>query len=130
MMMCKGGEGSGLEVVSNREGTNATFHFKRSQNKGLDNIPHGTCAWMDRPISADEPTKLFMKFPGVITSIHAIWQGHGEHSLQYKLLGGGRHDDREALQQLITAYRNAGTFYVHAYTDRATGVLRITKFGR
>lgn len=130
LMMCKGGAGASLKIISNRDGTNATFFFARSRNKGLDNIAPGTCAWMDRPVNSGEPTEIFMHFPGVLTSVQARYERPGQHSVQYELLGGGRSSDRENLQLLINAYRGAGTFYVHAYSDRANGVLRITKFGR
>ena len=130
LMMCKGGAGSSLKIISNRDGTNATFYFARSRNKGLDNIAPGTCAWMDRPVNSSEPTEIFMHFPGVLTSVRARYERPGQHELQYELLGGGRRTDRENLQLLINAYRGASTFYVHAYTDRANGVLRITQFGR
>jgi hypothetical protein len=130
LMMCKGGTGSSLKIISNRDGTNATFFFARSRNKGLDNIAPGTCAWMDRPVSSGEPTEIFMQFPGVLTSVQARYERPGQHAVQYELLGGGRRSDRENLRLLINAYRGAGTFYVHAYSDRANGVLRITKFGR
>ena len=116
-MLCRGAGNSALTVTSNRTGTVLTFTFDRSSRV------EGSCAWQDRRVSADEPNRLSITYPGVVTSITLLKRTSGEMGFKYELLGGGKTADREHLDRVIKAFRDGNVFGVQAYNDRATGYL-------
>lgn len=124
-MKCRGAGNSALTVTSNKSGTILTFIFDRSAHRGLE----GSCGWQDRNVANDEPNRLSMRFPKVITSVTLAKRTNGEMGFKYQLLGGGKNIDRAHLEKVIRAFRDGNTFVVQAYFDRSTGYLIVTKFG-
>ena len=124
-MKCRGAGNSALTVTSNKSGTILTFIFDRSAYRGLE----GSCGWQDRNVANDEPNRLSMRFPKVITSVTLAKRTNGEMGFKHQLLGGGTKIDRANLEKVIRAFRDGNTFVVQAYSDRSTGYLIVTNFG-
>lgn len=63
-MVCAGGPSNVVNVIPGRSAVEVEISFTRapkSWKESNGSIPPGSCTWLDRPISANEPTRFRMR---------------------------------------------------------------------
>ena len=63
-MVCAGGSANTVSVIPGRSAVEIEINFRRAPKAWKDSngsIPAGTCTWVDRPMSAGEPTRFRMR---------------------------------------------------------------------
>ncbi len=77
-LVCRGGGGMTLVVRDEGEGPQFIARFARAP-RGASAAPPsaGECAWQDRPVSSDEPDRLFFLFYGA--RFETIFSGGNAH---------------------------------------------------
>ena len=119
-MVCKGGGNMGAELRTSAKFIAITFE-KSPQAASRQEPAPGTCAWVDRPLSPQEPVMLglaFQKPPdNFIIRKENITVLFDDQSFQ----------DRN-LKYLVDAIYNGRLFYVRCYND-ANHICRITQIG-
>jgi len=120
-MVCKGGGNMGAELRQSAKFIAITFQKSPQAAAGGQALAPGTCAWVDRPISPQEPIMLgfvFEKLPE-----HFII-----HQQNITILFNDLSIPDQNLRYLLDAIYNGKLFYVRCYNE-ANHIFRITHIG-
>lgn len=128
-LRCRGGESMGMTFASNGFGFALTFAIAHAGSQDAQGFAPGQCAWQDRPLNPDEPSRLsFVHGTRARSNLDAISSSDPT--------GGFRastdlYADRERIKDvnaLTQAIRDGAHFTLEAYSK--DGALVITKVHR
>ena len=117
-MVCRGG-GSMQANVFNAKYATTRIYFNKART-GANSRPPGTgeCAWLDRPINADEPDSLsFVENSNPVTQI--IVNASGTQI---------RWNERAKITDILKKIQRGEIFNVHAANSRR-GFFKVTRLG-
>lgn len=109
--------GSGMQIYQRQTTNSLHVNFKRGAQASVDGLDAGTCAWLDRGVSTNEPNTTC---DDNINDVH--WGFNTGSNQLYTMYS--RNDQAPYLNQ---AFRNQ-VFYLQVYNDGA-GCLVVTGSG-
>ena len=125
-MMCKGGgiTRAQIDAVASPPGLKATLIITKSSRPATSGLRGGECAWMDRGISANEPSSLIINLTGVFA--RSIIRMDQRDNLAISFTGDARKAGQ--MNRLIQSVRSGQEYQVYAYNDNR-GHFIVTRVG-
>jgi len=124
-MVCKGGGNSELDLHTSKDGVTIAFRFKKNPGSATSGLAPGTCAWLDRPISAAEPGMVYMTLNGVYPQVSII---QNEGRLDQAAVRT-RRNRRGKLKKIVDAFYKGTEFQLQVYYNPDGNRFIISKYG-
>ncbi len=119
VMTCRGGGEMELAIQQLSRKQEILVGFSASPLSATERAPGpGQCAWVDRPLSEDEPKALKLETRGSSENMMMTCDSTGCSLFRAE----------RDIMALYTAVRSGGIFHVHAYNNNR-GVMMVTNVG-
>jgi len=122
-MVCKGGGNMNLQIAIEEKSIQINF-AKSPQPSSRQEPAPGTCAWVDRPLSPQEPTHMTFAFEK-----RPEYMDIRQQNITMSLAAGNIADGN--LRYLVDGVYNGKVFYVRCYQHESHGMrwFKISRIG-